>query len=308
MFTIEGRAAPGLFIVGWLATLMGLGILGVGLLSEPHGASALILVLVGLTLVAVGLVSGAGSQALERRARGVSGYAGPSPFLVFTASVPVAILLGLAFTLPFGWLGLDPSSPLGALVSLFGTAGAYIGLVRLLVVGTGALTWGDMGLRRPDAGTPRLVIAAVALAVPLVYASGLLAVLLSGFLPPPESPLPLTQDVLGRLVNLVSGALVAPVAEEIFFRGFATTAWRRGMSEGAAIVRGAFFFAFVHVITVGGATFSEGVERAAFAFVVRLPIALALGWVFVRWRSLHASIGLHAAFNGLPLLLVLFGR
>ncbi|HYM83404.1 MAG TPA: CPBP family intramembrane glutamic endopeptidase, partial [Candidatus Dormibacteraeota bacterium] len=40
-----------------------------------------------------------------------------------------------------------------------------------------------------------------------------------------------------------------------------------------------------------------------------LPVALALGWVFVRSRSLYASVGLHALFNGVPVLAyLLVGR
>ena len=34
-----------------------------------------------------------------------------------------------------------------------------------------------------------------------------------------------------------------------------------------------------------------------------LPIALALGWLFVRRGSIYASIGLHATFNGFLLVL-----
>ncbi|MER3444371.1 MAG: hypothetical protein C4333_09755, partial [Meiothermus sp.] len=48
------------------------------------------------------------------------------------------------------------------------------------------------------------------------------------------------------------------------------------MGPTAAIVRGALFFAIAHVLTVGGDTFGEGLERAVFAFVVRLPVAFLL--------------------------------
>jgi len=35
----------------------------------------------------------------------------------------------------------------------------------------------------------------------------------------------------------------------------------------------------------------------------RLPVAFVLGWVFVRRRSIWASIGLHSAFNAILLVL-----
>ena len=304
VFTIEGRAAPGLFVVGWLATIMGGGILAVGVLAG--GGSALVLILVGLVGLLVGLVAGAGSQAIERRARGVAGYAGPSPVLVFAAVVPLTLLLEVAVGAPLAAVGLDASSPLAALIGLLLTAVAYVGLIRLLVVGTGALSWRDMGIRPP--GGQQLTELAIGglMAFPLLVITGLLAALLATFLSTPPSPLPISGGVLGMLVNLVSAAVIAPIAEETFFRGFATTAWLRTVGANSAIVRGALFFAAAHVLTVGGDTFQMGAERALFAFVARLPVALALGWVFVRSRSLYASIGLHSVFNALPVLASLF--
>jgi hypothetical protein len=74
LFTIEGRAAPGLFVVGWIASLLGLGLVIVGALA----ASGLFLYFIGPTLLTIGLVAGAGNQAIERRVRGEA-YAGPSP-------------------------------------------------------------------------------------------------------------------------------------------------------------------------------------------------------------------------------------
>jgi membrane protease YdiL (CAAX protease family) len=41
--------------------------------------------------------------------------------------------------------------------------------------------------------------------------------------------------------------------------------------------------------------------------VARLPISLLLGWVFLRRGSLWASVGLHATFNLVLLLLALAG-
>ena len=37
--------------------------------------------------------------------------------------------------------------------------------------------------------------------------------------------------------------------------------------------------------------------------MTRLPVALALGWLFLRRGSIWASFGLHAAFNGVLLVL-----
>ena len=98
----------------------------------------------------------------------------------------------------------------------------------------------------------------------------------------------------------------APVWEEAFFRGFMTTAWARTAGPRAAIVRGAVFFALIHVITLGGCDFGSAARVAFIAFVIRLPVGLVLGWVFLRRRTLVAPVVLHAAYNAIPVLLVAF--
>ena len=70
-----------------------------------------------------------------------------------------------------------------------------------------------------------------------------------------------------------------------------------------AIARGAVFFAIAHVLTLFDASFATGAQRALFSFVALLPAGVALGWVFLSRRSLYAAIGLHAAFNGIQILL-----
>ena len=62
-------------------------------------------------------------------------------------------------------------------------------------------------------------------------------------------------------------------------------------------------FVLAHVLLVGGDQFEEALKLAFVAGVVRIPVALALGWLFVRTGSLWAPIGLHAAFNGILIVL-----
>ena len=110
-------------------------------------------------------------------------------------------------------------------------------------------------------------------------------------------------DTSGLILHLIAGAVIAPVAEEVLFRGVATTAWVRRYGVWPGILRGALFFALAHVLLLGGATLQEAVGVAVVGFAGRLPVAIALGWVFVQRRSLWAPIGLHAAFNGVLLIL-----
>jgi len=302
-FTIDGRAAPALFVVGWLATVLGLGILAIGVSSGP-GGPAIVLSLVGLVLTSVGLVAGAGSQGIERRARARAAYRGPSPVLVFAASVPISLMAIVMLTVPISLVGLAVDGPVGRFASVAAQAVIYIGLVRLLVVDAGALSWGEMGLRRPDAAAIRELGRGAAWALPVIAATLPLAVLLRFLLPVmPQSLLPPTGETAGFLIQLVAGAVIAPVGEEILFRGLATTAWVRSHGVRRGLIRGALFFAVVHVLTISGSSASEAASLALVGFATRIPVALALGWLFVRSRSIWVPIGLHATFNAILLTL-----
>jgi membrane protease YdiL (CAAX protease family) len=142
------------------------------------------------------------------------------------------------------------------------------------------------------------------LAIPVLVVTLVLGGLLARFIEPETSPLPASVDALSLAANLVSAAILAPIGEELFFRGFATTAWARAVGAGPAIIRGALFFAIAHVLAQLEDSFGVGAQRALFSFIALLPVALALGWVFLARRSLYAAIGLHASFNAIQVLLL----
>ena len=76
------------------------------------------------------------------------------------------------------------------------------------------------------------------------------------------------------------------------------------MPSGAThgLILATFVFAFAHILGVVGSTAGEAFGLAFVAFASRLPVAVALGWLFLQRRSLWASFGLHAAFNGILLV------
>lgn len=300
-FTIEGRAAPALFVVGWLATLIGFVAFLVALLAGGSAVAAVILVF-GLIVLSVGLIAGAGSQAIERRASGATAYAGPSPLLVFAASIPLTIVGSAAIGLGLSALGISVESPVAAVAAVSIQALIYAGLIRLLVVDAGALSWAEMGLRRFDRRALGELAGGAALAVPVIFATALLAAVITRFVSvTPESPLPPTGTIPGYLLNLLAGAVIAPIGEELFFRGFAMSAWLPDIGERRALIRVALFFAAAHVLTIVGSTADQAVALAFVAFVSRIPVAVALGWLFLQRRSIWAPIGLHATFNGILL-------
>jgi membrane protease YdiL (CAAX protease family) len=302
-FTIEGRSAPGLFVVGWLATLVGLGATFVAIVAPP-GLSRQALLIGGMLILSIGLVAGAGGQAIERRSRGTLPYPGPSPFLLFAAAIPVSFLGVVLLGFGFEATGIPIDGPFAPLASVIVQALVYIGLIRLLVVDTGGLSWADMGIRRPDMRALREVGYGAMWAGGAILATIPVAIVLSLVLPVlPTSPLPRTGELSGLLVNLAAGAIVAPIGEEIMFRGLATTAWTRGMGERRGLIRAALFFAFAHVLTIGGTSAGPAIALALAAFVGRIPVSLILTWLFVRHRSIWVPLGLHATFNALLLVL-----
>jgi membrane protease YdiL (CAAX protease family) len=301
IFTIEGRAAPALFVVGWLASLLGLGLVVVGVVAP----SGLFLYFLGPTLLTVGLIAGAGSQTIERRARGEA-YAGPSPYLVFGAMIAAVYAVGSIFGVALH-LVLGSTAVPGYLVRLIGVAiqaAVFIGVVRLTVVDGQALSWGEMGWRRPDASALRDLTSGAFLALPIIgLTSVVAAIVVQLFGVVPEAPLPATGVAIGLAVQLVAGAIIAPVAEETVFRGFAITAWQRTVGARGAIVRASLLFALAHVLNVTAGTTGEAIGLIVVGFTTRLPVAFALGWLFVVRRSIWAPLGLHIAFNAILLVI-----
>jgi membrane protease YdiL (CAAX protease family) len=301
IFTIEGRAAPGLFVVGWLASLLGLGLVFVGAMA----GSGLFLYFLGPTLLTVGLVAGAGNQAIERRVR-CEAYAGPSPYLVFAAAIAAVYAVGSIFGVALH-LVLGSSTLPGYVVRLIGVtlqAVVFIGIVRLTVVDNQALSWREMGWRRPDAMAIRDLAFGALLAVPVIFLTTIVAaILVPLFQVAPESPLPPTGVAAGLAVQLMAGAIIAPIAEETMFRGFAISAWERTVGVRGAIVRASVLFALAHVLSVTADNSGQAIGLIVVGFATRLPVALALGALFVDRRSIWAPLGLHIAFNAILLVL-----
>jgi membrane protease YdiL (CAAX protease family) len=282
--------------------LLGFGIAVVG--YQAQGGAGHVLTTLGVAILSIGVLAGAGSQAVERKAKGTEPYVGPSPVLLFAASIPIAYLGAVLLGVLIEASGVQVPAPVAELILITIQGAAYIAVIALLVVGSGALTWTEIGFRRGVRQAVEDLAWGALFAGPVIGLTIVAtAILVAIFRVTPENPLPPTGSASGLLLHLLAGAVVAPIAEETLFRGVATTAWVRSLGVRAGIVRGALFFAFAHVLLIGGATVTEAFTIALVAFVGRLPIALVLGWLFVRRGSIWASIGLHATFNGFLLVL-----
>ena len=90
------------------------------------------------------------------------------------------------------------------------------------------------------------------------------------------------------VANFVVGALVAPVVEELTYRGLGFAAVSQFFGGGVAVVVTAVAFGLAHGLVI--------------ALPVLTIFGLILGWLRLRTRSLYPSIILHAIFNGAALI------
>lgn len=93
------------------------------------------------------------------------------------------------------------------------------------------------------------------------------------------------------LAALVVAVVVAPICEEVFFRGFVLAGLRRRMPVGSAILVSALIFGMAHA------------DAGSFAPLVVIGLVLAV----VRWRaeSLWPGIALHALNNAIAAVFIL---
>jgi membrane protease YdiL (CAAX protease family) len=311
LFSLSGRPAPGLYTGAWFLALIGAGLIAIALAASAsgNGAAAGWVAAAAFVVFFLAALVGSGYQSLVRRATlDAQRYRGPSPFLVFAAVFAAANAIGAVVAL--SGLGALLTSGGRVLLSVAVVVPLYAVLVWVLVVREGALDWRAMGwpVGTPDRRrAPADLAYGAATVVPIVVITAVLgAVLAAVFQVTPPELLPIPQTPADWALDIVVAVVLAPLGEELFFRGFAQTAWTRDLGWRSALVRTAIFFALVHVISTGGADFSEGLRLAVVAVIARLPVAFGLGWVFARTRSIVASIGLHAGFNGLMLLLAAF--
>jgi membrane protease YdiL (CAAX protease family) len=301
-FSLEGRRTPALFLAGWLAAMVGGGVAVVGILAAGGGAAAP-LFFGGLAVLAVGLILLAGAQSSERTTAGLA-WAGPSPVLVFAACVAASLVMSVVVGAPLAALGVELAVPVRNLVAVTLQALVFLTVVHVTCVSTGALDARAIGLAVPGSVAMRELVAGAAWAVPVIFASAALAAVLVPLVGvAPDSPLPPTGSPGGLALNLLAGALIAPVAEEVVFRGVAVSAWARMAGPTAAIVRSSLLFALAHVLVIGADTFGEAAALAFVGAAARLPVAVALAWLYLRRGSLWAPIGLHVGFNAVLLVL-----
>ena len=308
LLQLAGREAPALYVIGLFATVVGVSALVAGIAGAGVG-----LVILALVLVGVGGIALSGASALQRRVdTPAAGWRGPGPLAIFWTTIPWALLAQLLVAAMLTAVGAATAlrTPLGTL-ALAAASNAATGLIiGLVVVGSGAVRWRDLILATPAASPKTMpppdrrgglagdLFWGVALALPIMTAAGLFATLvMNGTGVSAPVVLPPAMGALDLAANVLTAGLIAPIGEELLYRGVIAQAWGRQSSARRAILFSAIVFAFAHTLTVGGTSVADAASVAAVAFLVRLPLGIALGWLWIRRRSLIATIALHASYN-----------
>ncbi len=106
-----------------------------------------------------------------------------------------------------------------------------------------------------------------------------------------------TTTVLEGIVIVLMVAVVAPVVEEILFRGMLLSRLVRSMRTGWAVVVQALLFAGIHVLDPSAVAALPGL------FI----IGVVLGYAAIRSRNLSLPILIHAGVNLTAAVLLIFG-
>jgi hypothetical protein len=279
-----------------------------GLPTSEEATLALAAVTAGAIALVVGLIANAVRAMVVRERLPADRYRGPSIIVLLLIATVVTIALVTPYFAEIQqFTAGEPTSVPGALVILTSTQAGLVAVAILFVALPNALA----GVRLlPPRGAVRSILIGLVAAIPAWIGAALLGYVLARLLEllgrKPEAGV--VEQAIGSLdptVLIVAIVLVAPIAEELFFRGVVFSAWLREYGERRAYLGSALLFATIHVDTSSAdALIASGVTVVP----VILGLGLALAFVYHRTGSLAASMALHAGFNGISLTLALLAR
>lgn len=302
-----------LVVAGVAALWVGL---GAGLqLDDPsdlpvtdQAALALTAVALGAVAIVVGLIINAVRAMVVRERLPESRYRGPSAIVLLL----IGNIITVTLTTPYfadliAFQQGDRISVVGALVILSGTQAGLLAAAIVFVALPNALA----GVRLlPSEHGVRTILIGLAASIPAWIAAALLGLALTQVLQllgrePQPGVVDQALAALDPAVLIVAIVVIAPIAEEVFFRGVVFNAWRREYGERRALLGSAALFATIHANTTSW-------DALVGSLVVTVPIifglGIALATVYRRTGSLAASMALHAGFNGISLTLALLAR
>ncbi|MHB1638877.1 MAG: CPBP family intramembrane glutamic endopeptidase [Candidatus Dormibacteria bacterium] len=167
--------------------------------------------------------------------------------------------------------------------------GALLAVVLFFASRHGGGVWRQLGLRKPPYWVFPLM---PVLAVALQFATGLISEALSPLLGGMTNPQGCSiSQGFGHdaYLGVIAIVVIAPVVEEIAFRGFIFGGLRGRIGTAWAVVASSLVFALAHTLSVGGSILLLGPSL----FIAGVALAL----VYERTRSLYPGMALHASFN-----------
>ena len=297
---MPGWPGPLLIVAGALLAVgafVAASLIADGQLTIANPSSLLWLGGIGIALLVAGIAYVAVHQIRVRRHLAPERYRGPN----ILALVALVFIIGSAISVPFAddvGAMLEGRAPslLGSLVILAGTQVAMLLVAWLFVFRPNALAGLPHWAGRDPA---RAVLTGLGVGIAAWVGGSIVAALIATVL---ESlGFDVTPQAAEEAINTIEPWLVvipivvlAPIAEEIFFRGIVFNALLREAGPRWAFLGSATLFAIVHASVV--------------AFVPILLLGLVLAWIYRRTQSLLAAIVVHATFNGLSVLLALLQR
>jgi membrane protease YdiL (CAAX protease family) len=301
--SVRMPAWPGPLLV-ILGAILGIGALTAGELAIQGQIEvddpALIgwLVLLGVALFSAGLLYIAIRQLRVRRFLPPERYRGPGMLVLLL----LVLVLASLFTAPFGAdaaaliLGEGELTFLGGAVLLVATQVSMLLISWLLVFRPAALAALPSLLGRDPAGAIGAGLRWGLLAwLGATLASAGVVWLLDrvGIEAAPQAA-EQAIAIVDPWVVVFAVVILAPIAEEIFFRGVVFNAWLREGGRRWAFIGSSALFALIHVSVV--------------AVVPIFLLGLALAWIYQRTGSLLAPMAMHATVNGISVALALLVR
>jgi membrane protease YdiL (CAAX protease family) len=154
--------------------------------------------------------------------------------------------------------------------------------------------WRSLGWVAPRLPLFSVVTGGVALALALMLLAALIRT------PPIDGPLTkLLQDPTSLILLAIFGSTVAPVCEELLFRGFLQPLLVRSLGAVAGIVATALPFGLLH--------FQEYGNSWRHVLLVSLS-GVAFGWMRQITGSTKAAAAMHASFNAFQFVLLLMAE
>lgn len=212
-----------------------------------------------------------------------------------------AIVVGTLYLLATGRTSAEDVGVVELSITLIAQSAGHLGVARWLSKNRGTGSWAeDFGLRLRSRDVWGLAVGVgLQLAVALLISP--IVELFAPENPPQQGVAEIAQRVqgaVGQAVFVILIVAVAPVVEEIVFRGMLLSRLRRAMGAWPAILTSAAVFAVIHFVLD---------QNAVLAVPGLFAVGVVLGWFALRDGDLSMPIFVHAGVNLTGALVLIFG-